>query len=85
MSLEMQIAIARKRGGVGMTRSGFTVAPTAPSLPGPAPTPSLPGPGTPAGGGVTGPLLGRPVERIPAGGISVFGIPTTREFGEGER
>lgn len=80
MSLEMQLAIARKRGEVGMTRSGFTVAPSAPALPGPAPTPSLPTPGTPAE--VTGPLLGRPLERIAPGGTSVFG---TRSFGEGER
>lgn len=81
MSLEMQLAIARRRGGVGVTGSGFIATPSAPSLPTPAPTPSLPGPGIPADR--TGPLLGRPVERMAPGGISVFG--GVSPFLEGER
>jgi len=87
MSLEMQMAVARRIGAGGMTASGFRVAPAAPSLPGPAPTPSLPGPETPA---MTGPRLGRPLERIAPGGVGVFGgvspFRIQREFfGEGER
>lgn len=63
MSLQIQLAIANKRGGALVTGSGFVVAPPAPALPTPAPTPSLPGAISPAAGEPTARIMpiGKPV------------------------
>ncbi len=82
MSLEMQLAIARRRGEVGVTGSGFIATPPAPALPTPAPTPSLPGPGIPAG--EVRDTRFRQAIQAPAG-ATFGGSAGSRYFGEGER
>lgn len=79
MSLEMHLAVLRRMGAGGVTRSGFVAAPPRPSLPPRTPTPSLPGPGIPAEGP---PQLGRIIESPYVPQVGAGAIAFEREVQE---